>query len=163
MKSLCVSLALAGVLTAPMALAQVGEDTPDYDERVAKALRDSGVEYSIDADGDFRVVREMGRGRTQLAIVRSVTSEYRNFEIREIWSVGYESEGGQIPARVANMMLEDTFQKKLGSWAKMDNLGVYMVKLSANADAESLFSALKLAMESADELEERLSGTEDAF
>ncbi|MBN2887467.1 MAG: hypothetical protein JXM75_12255, partial [Chromatiaceae bacterium] len=163
MKSLSVLLALTAALSAPMALAQVGEDTPDYDERVAKALRDSGVEYSIDADGDFRVVREMGGGRTQLAIVRSVTSEYRNFEIREIWSVGYESEGGQIPVQVANMMLEDTFQKKLGSWAKMDNLGVYMVKLSANADAESLFSALKLAMESADELEESLTGTEDAF
>jgi len=163
MKVQSVTLALAAVLAAPLTLAQVGGDTADYDERVAKALRDSGVEYTIDTDGDFRVVFDMGEGRSQLAIVRSVTSEYRNFEIREIWSVGYASEGGQIPVQVANMMLEDTFQKKLGSWARMDNLGVYMVKLSANADAESLFSALKLALESADEMEERLTGAKDAF
>lgn len=163
MKKTLASLTLASLVCASGVWAQVGEDTPDYDERVAKVLRELDVDYTIDSDGDFKVIEDMGGGRTQLAFVRSFTSEYRHLEVREIWSVGYESDTDSIPGDIANLLLDDTFDKKLGAWAKMNNMAVYVVKISANADAETVRSGLTLAMEAADEMEEKLSGDTDAF
>ena len=68
-----------------------------------------------------------------------------------------------FPKSVANSLLEDTFSKKLGAWAKLGNRAVFVVKISANADAESLFNGLKACMLSADTMEEKLTGDTDEF
>jgi len=155
--------ALMVMLPISNALAQLGDDTPEHDARVGKALKEAGVKYSIDEDGDYKVIFDTGDGRTQLAYVRSATNEYRNFEVREIWSFGYRADGDDFPALVANTLLEDTFSKKLGAWTKSGSSAIFVVRISANADAESLFSALNLAVTSADEMEEKLTGDKDQF
>ncbi|MCK4414877.1 MAG: hypothetical protein KAY32_15185 [Candidatus Eisenbacteria sp.] len=143
--------------------AQIGDETPKHDERVRKILKEDGVQYTVDTDGDFKVIFQMGDDRTQMAFIRSRTEEYRNLEIREIWSFGYQSSTDVFPAEVASRLLEDTFIKKLGAWAKIGQRALFVVKVSADANSESLMSALQMALESADEMEEELTGDKDEF
>lgn len=161
--------ALAGLIAVLLlttgVAAQLGDEKPEHDKRVQKILDDKEITYVIDSDGDFKVTFDMGNDRSQVAFVRSSTNTYGTFEIREIWAVGYRSpsDDDAFPARVANRLLEDTFSKKLGAWAKMGELAVYVVKISANCDAESLMAALTFALEAADEMEEELTGDKDEF
>jgi len=157
------SAAVALFVWLPVWASAAEDEAPKADQRVRKALDELELKYTIDSDGDFRVLFDMGEGRSQLAIIRSSTSKYRNLEVREIWSVGYKSEGKQFPQEVANALLEDTFPKKLGAWAKLDDLAVFVVKFPADADNETLLSCLKLALEAADAMEEKLTGEKDEF
>ncbi|HNR67139.1 MAG TPA: hypothetical protein PKN04_04850 [bacterium] len=143
--------------------AQLGDDTPAHDARIEKILQAKEIGFTIDKDGDFKVVVDVGNGRTQLAFIFSSTMEYGNMEIREIWAYAYRSENNQFPVDVANLLLEDTFPKKLGAWAKKDNMALYMVRISANANEQSLLSAVQFAAEAADEMEEKLTGAKDEF
>lgn len=154
----CVCL---GLVQSPGA--QIGDEEPKYDERVRKILKDEDIRYTIDSDGDFKVIFEMQGDRTQMAFIRSTTEVYQNLEIREIWSFGYESETDVFPAEVASKLLEDTFIKKLGAWGKAGKRALYVVRISANADAETLMNALQMALESADEMEAQLTGETDEF
>ncbi len=157
------AVVLLALLLAGTAQAQLGDDAPAYDERVGDILDELELKYTIDDDGDFRVIFGMGDGRSQLAFIMSDTNEYLNLEIREIWSFGYRAPSGEFPGSIANKLLEDTFPKKLGAWAKLNDRAVFVVKLSANADSESLLSALTMALEAADEMEKSLSGDTDEF
>ncbi|MEM9596916.1 MAG: hypothetical protein AAGD06_21780 [Acidobacteriota bacterium] len=154
-------LLAVGLLTAAAATAQMGSNGPEYDKRVAEALRELDVKYSVDKDGDFEILFEMDGDRTQLAWIISDTNEYRNFEIREIWSYGYKVEDGELPADVARKILEDSFQKKLGAWGYNDGYAVYVTRIAADADAESLYSALMITLDAADEMEQALLGDKD--
>ena len=143
--------------------AQVGSDSPSYDERVQKLLRALDIEYTLDSGGNFKVDFDLGNGRSQRVLIWSNTNTYRNLEIREIWSIGYKSSSNTIPSVVANKLLEDTFSKKLGAWTKADEYAIFVVKISADTDSETLFSVLKIAVETADEMEEKLTGTRDEY
>jgi hypothetical protein len=148
---------------APLTYAQVGDDPPEYDERVKKLLDEKEIVYTIDSDGDFRIEFELASGRTQLGFVMSNTEEYGNFEIREIHAYAYEAPNGQFPLDVTLKFLNDTFNKKMGAWAVIDEYGVFITRIAANTDAESMYNALILTLESADEMEEELTGDADEF
>lgn len=156
-------LAFVVVLGAGCAVAPEQKVEPNYDRRVERILLQEDITYSIDEDGDFRVVFDLGEGRSQLAYIISDTSDYEGLEIREIWSVGYQSEEGPFPADVANLLLEDTFTRKLGGWARDEGMAVYIVRLDADADADELINSLLLALYVADEVEESLTGDKDEF
>ncbi len=158
MSCLAAPLALAGVLRA--------QETPEpvtADDRVGQALRDLEIEYDLDEDGDYHVTFDVGNGRSQLAIILSSTNTYRNMELREIWSFGYESEEDTFPSEVANALLEDTMPKILGGWAKLGRRAVYVVRLAADAPATVLMASLEAALVGADMMEMRLSGDRDQF
>ncbi len=163
MKKMTLSLLLLVAMLSSQVFAQLGTSDPEADPRVARALDAKGISYTVDSDGDYKIVLGTNDDRTQLAFVRSSTNEYGNMEIREIWSFGYKADGDEFPKSVANSLLEDTFSKKLGAWAKLGNRAVFVVKISANADAESLFNGLKACMLSADTMEEKLTGDTDEF
>lgn len=158
-------LALACVAALGAGCAAVSEQKvePNYDRRVERILLQEDITYSIDEDGDFRVVFELDEGRTQLGYIISDTSDYEGIEIREIWSVGYQSEEGEFPADVANRLLEETFNMKLGGWARDEDMAVYVVRLDADAGADELINALLLALYAADDMEEALTGDKDEF
>ena len=160
---LVVLVALTGVLLAGNACAQIGEDAPKYDDRVGQCLRDKEIEYEIDKDGDYKVIYKIGEDRTQLCYIISDTSTLRNLEIREIWSFAYRLEGENVPEGIANTLLRDAFKRKLGSWGILGDKAVFVVRISANADKETLVNALELAMVVADAMEEELSGDKDEF
>ena len=164
---------------APRARAEVGElppvveavEAPDPqpeeesapDPRIREQLNELGLEYQVDDDGDYKLLFETDGDRSQLVFVLSATNEYRGFQIREIWAYGYESATEEIPADVANRMLEDSYKSKLGSWVKIGNNGVYVSKIVADADPDTLDAAIVLTMEKADEMEAALTGDEDRF
>lgn len=160
---ICVLFIVAVSLFSSVAFAQVGATPPEYDERVKQLLEEKEITYTVDADGDFKVEFEMGNGRTQLAFIMSATYEYGNFEIREIQAYAYRAPDGEFPLDVTVKLLEDTFDKKLGAWGIVDEYAVFITRIAADTDPESLWNALILALESADEMEQELSGDVDEF
>lgn len=136
-----------------------------FDSRVKRVLEELDMKYEIDDYGDFRVFFGMGEGRSQEAFICSSTSTYGSFEIREIYSWGYtsKSEDKSIPAEVANRLLENNWDIKLGAWAKVGESAAFVSKIDANADSQSLYDALKITLTTADEMEHELTGREDAF
>ncbi|MCG8455215.1 MAG: hypothetical protein MI919_02970 [Holophagales bacterium] len=138
-------------------------EKPAPDPRVREALEKLELVYEVDTDGDYRLVFEVDDERTQLVYVISTTEEYRNLEVREVWSFGYEAKGGNIPAPVANLLLEDTFDKKLGAWAKVGERAAFITRVPAEADPDTLYSTLLITLEVAEEMERRLTPDLDEF
>lgn len=170
---MCRQCCFAALLTASLctgtAFAQLGEEAPakpkpQPDQRVQVLLDDLGMKYEIDEDGDFKLVFEVGdEGRTQIAWIRSRTEKYRDLEIREIISPGYEAKGGDFPGTVALQLLDDNRSKKFGGWQKDGNAAIFVTHLAAQVKADTLNSALIFTVEAADEMEKQLSGDKDAF
>lgn len=151
---------------ATPALAQLGQEgkvRPQADARVRKLLDELKLKYKIDKDGDFKLILPTTGNRTQLVFIRSKTSRYRNFEIREIFSVGYKSATDTIPADVANRLLEHSARVKMGAWERQKGYAIFRVKIAADTNAESLYSALKLTYLAADEIEKEFTGDADKY
>ena len=155
-------LVLAAFIT-PTVFAQLGDGPDTADARIRPQLDQLGINYDIDEDGDYRVLYETKGGRTQIAFVRSKTYQLNDLEIREIWSIAYVAPDGNIPMPIANMLLEDSFIRKLGAWVKYEGSAMFVAKISAKADNKTLLTALEVVLNTADEIEEKLSGATDAF
>ena len=136
------------------------------DRRVQALLDDMELKYEIDRDGDFKVVFALEGGRSQVAFIRSETESLGKFEIREILSVGYTSEG-PLDGATANALLIYNDHVKLGSWrvARQHHdtcIAIFSAQIAANIDAKSLFTTLAAVIQTADEVEEKLTN-EDKF
>ena len=136
------------------------------DSRVQALLHELDLKYDIDGDGDFRVAFELENGRTQLAFIRSETSQFEKFDIREIFSVAHISEGA-LDRDLANALLIYNAHVKLGSWRveRQENntcIVAFAVQIAANTDAKSLYTALRLVIDTADDIERKLD-EEDKF
>ena len=132
------------------------------DNRVKQVLDGIGLKYTTVSDGDFRLIFDMGGGRSQVIFIRSSTNTYRNLEIRDVYSPAYESDGA-IPANIANRLLEHNWAIKLGGWAKLGKYAVFMSKVDADADKEAMMSCIVLTAKAADEMEAELTGKQDKF
>ena len=89
---LVVLLALgASVAQAQDAPAQA--PAPTADARVERLLKEVAAEYTVDEDGDFRLVYDIGGGRSQLVWIPSGTSDFGSLEIRQIWSIAHRAQG----------------------------------------------------------------------
>ena len=136
------------------------------DSRVQALLEELELKYDIDGDGDFRVGFDLEDGRAQLAFIRSETTQFGNFDIREIFSVAYISEG-PLDTQLANALLIYNAHVKLGSWRivrQEDNqcIVAFAVQIAANTDAKSLYTAMRLVIDTADAVEQKLD-EEDKF
>ena len=132
------------------------------DARIKAQLDALEYEYEVDEDNDFKLVFNIGEeGRSQIVYVRSPVESYGEHQVREIWSPAYQSPTESFPALIANRLLEDSDNKKLGGWVKQDNYAVFVVKIPANAGAEALDDALDAAMAAADEMENELTPGQD--
>ncbi|MEO0085319.1 MAG: hypothetical protein ABIK37_01670 [candidate division WOR-3 bacterium] len=155
-------LSLTAAASAQLGSAKTG------DPRVRKALNEAGLEFTVDDDGDFKLIRTLDDGRTQLVYINSGTETFKNLEIREVWAPAHKTVG-QFPAKVANDLLLDSFRKKIGAWQTMHKesddsyLAVFAAKIDADADAASLSACVKAVAESADEMEEKLTGDKDEY
>lgn len=148
------------------AFAQLGDEDSKYDLRIKAILDQVGFDYEITDAGDFKIIVALEDERTQAVYVKSRTEFYDEMEVREIWSVGYASDG-DIPANVANMLLQNSFDQKIGAWQVIrddeTSLAIFAVKMSANANSASVRSAIIAAVRSADAIELELTGDTDAF
>jgi hypothetical protein len=150
-------IATALLLTATV----FGAHAATPDKAVGRVLDTLKYPYEVDEDGDYKMVFDVEGDRTQLVFVRSSVEEYGKHKIREIWSPGYNSPGKQFPAAVANRLLEDSQDAKLGAWVKQDQLAMFVVKVDANASADALSDAIDAAMRTADAMEAELTETDE--
>ena len=145
------------LLTATM----FGAHAAEPDKAVGRVLKQLDYPYEIDEDGDYKLVFDAGEDRTQLVFVRSSVEEFGSHKIREIWSPGYNSPGKQFPAAVANRLLEDSQDAKLGAWVKQDQLAMFVVKVDANASSEVVSDAIDAAAKSADAIELEMTSKDE--
>ena len=159
-------LYLALLCGATNANAQIGDDDSEYDLRVKAILDELEVEYELTEDGDFKIVLPFGDDRTQAIFINSNTEFYDEMEVREVWSLGYECEG-PIPEDVANILLINSLEQKIGAWqayaTERKSRAMFAVKMSANANAESMRSIIIAVLSNTDTIEEQLSGKADKF
>lgn len=140
-----------------LAVTATGAHAAEPDKAVGHALDKLDYTYEVDEDGDYKMVFDMDDGRSQLAFVRSTVEEFGKHTIREIWSPAYNSPGKQFPAAVANRLLEDSQDAKMGGWVKQDQLAMFVVKVDANATPEALSDAIDAAVRTADAMELELT------
>lgn len=162
-------LVLAFVASSTLTFAQLGDsdgDEPDTtgDARVRAALDQLQLQYTVVSGGKFKMVFELEEGRTQVVLINSQTETTGKFEIREIWSPGYRSDG-PLPRDVANRLLISSFEQKLGAWQTMEgessHTAVFAIKLAANADAASLRGAILICVNTADTIEKELTNADE--
>ncbi|ROP80165.1 hypothetical protein EDF74_1234 [Stenotrophomonas rhizophila] len=140
-----------------LAITATSAHAAEADKAVGRALDTLKYTYEVDEDGDYKMVFDMDDGRSQLAFVRSTVEEFGKHKIREIWSPAYNSPGKQFPAAVANRLLEDSQDAKMGAWVKQDQLAMFVVKVDANATPEALSDAIDAAVRTADAMELELT------
>jgi len=148
---------MAGLLAGVAGTAAAGEPDP----QVKQQLDSLDYTYEVDEDGDYRMVFDMENERTQLVFVRSAVETYGSHRVREIWSPGYKSTSPQFPALIANRLLEDSNDSKLGGWVKQDDTAMFVIKIDADADAEMLGDAIDAATKSADAIELELTSQDE--
>ncbi|PZP79777.1 MAG: hypothetical protein DI592_13260, partial [Stenotrophomonas maltophilia] len=107
--------------------------------------------------GDYRMVFDVEGDRTQMVYVRSSVEDFGNHNIREIWSPAYSSKTKQFPVAVANRLLEDSQDAKMGGWVKQDTTAMFVVKIDADATADQLSDAIDAAIRTADAMELELT------
>lgn len=153
------TLSAALVLFAFSSLAWA-QETPDMG--VAKRLNELDLSYEVNENGDYTLVFEIDKGRTQLVIVRSQTERLGELDIREVLSAGVIlPEGEKVPYDLAIKLLEDNSNRKRGSWAAQGRVVYHVVHLSADANKVELGQAIVMAAKSADDLERQFTGKDD--
>ena len=164
MKPIIAVASVALLLSATALFAQLGSSQSDADPRVRKVLDQLGLNYDVDSDGDFKLIVETGDERTQLVFINSNTENLDPFEIREIWGPAHSSDG-PFSREVANELLLDSFQKKLGAWQTMKTgdtyVAVFSAKVAAELDQDSLDRIIRTVAESADVMEKRVNGDDE--
>ena len=91
------------------------EQKIEPDARVKKLLEARKIEYQVTKAGNFKVDFNLKNGRTQTAYITSATYQCLNVETREIVSPAYRSTS-PFSAEVANRLLSDNYEMKLGAW-----------------------------------------------
>jgi len=144
----------------PKARLQAGEP----DQRVEKALKKLGLKYTVDKDGDFKLIFTTEGDRTQVVFINSGTETFRKMEIREIWSPAAKF-SSTPPSALSQALMEKNSSYKIGSYAYKKAGDVYVLvfhaQISANASAEELLSVVIGVAETADEAESEFMKTDD--
>ncbi|PZS74993.1 hypothetical protein [Stenotrophomonas maltophilia] len=150
LSTLLIALAASGSVAAA-----------DADKAVARHLDKLGYTYEVDEDGDYRMVFDVEGDRTQMVYVRSAVEDFGTHNIREIWSPAYSTKTKQFPVAVANRLLEDSQDAKMGGWVKQDTTAMFVVKIDADATADQLSDAIDAAIRTADAMELELTKKDD--
>lgn len=138
------------------------------DPRVAKLLDLLQLKYRVDAEGDYQVSFRLENDRHQTVFIRSATSHLGPLEIREVFSVGYESEG-PLPGDVANALLVHNAHVKLGAWSLLRSssthhcFAAFTAQIAAETDPASLLTTITAVVDTADKAESLLTDGGDKF
>lgn len=162
---------LVFLLCLPAVVApQGGTPQNSPDPRVKAALDQIGYRYELTADADFKLAPLPTEGeRTQLVYVNSNTERFGSIEIREVLSPAFLS-GGPLTAELANSLLRQNNQVKLGAWrvvpiSKGPNSGkqlaMFAAQVAANSDAEALRLTIRSVVLVADKMEKEATGRDD--
>jgi len=132
------------------------------DTSVAKRLDARGVSYTVDEDGDYRVVYQYtDEGRTQLAFVSGRTEDIAGFRVREVFAPAARLAEDRVDGTRALALLEDSRSRKLGAWETSGDVLYFVIKLPDSVDAAGLEAALDIVAQVADDQEIEFSGERD--
>ena len=136
--------------------AQMG-GSPSPDPQVRRALDQEELNYEVDEDGDFRMIFNVGGGRSQLVWVKSRTVDAAGLEIRRVFSMVYfQEEDSPVPDRVAQWALQRN--PNMGSVRSTGNGVVFFeVQVDANASPSTLSSVINGVAGIADKYEQEQS------
>ena len=133
------------------------------DKRVSENLNKLNFKYDVKEDGTFQFTVPVGN-RSQMIFIHSNTSSYDNLEIREVYSVIYQS-ASKPEDFVLTKLLIDNGQKKLGAWELIFDNNLYFLvftaKVSPTLDAANLKSVIDIVATSSDSLEQILFTTDE--
>lgn len=151
-------------LPALLALGLASAVHASPDQRVRSALREAGLKYDMDEDGDFKLEFDVGGGRTQLVWINNATNQWNNMEIREVFAYGYRGED-PLGKPAMLQLLQENARKKAGAWEIIQSgdtwIASFNIKVSADCDADCLETVVKGAASTADEMEQNLMEGDD--
>lgn len=132
------------------------------DMSVAKRLDARGVTYTVDEDGDYKVIYNYAdEGRTQLAFVSGATEDIAGFRIREVFAPAARVGQDGIDGARALALLADSRSQKLGAWEIAGDALYFVIKLPDSVDAAALEAAMDIVAQVADDKEIEFSGDRD--
>ena len=133
------------------------------DSRVIRALESADVKYTVDKDGDFRVLWGTGDSRDHLVFVKGKTIEFQGIELREVWAVGFKTES--VDADALQKLLELNRSYKIGAWEiavqNGKTLAVFSLKIPADASGEILKAITSVVAQVADKIEAETTHKDD--
>jgi len=132
------------------------------DASVEARLAARGVQFEVDADGDYKVMYSYKQeNRTQLVFVSGATEQVNGLSVREVFSPAGRLGVDGIDGKKALALLADSRAQKLGSWEVEGDVLIFVVKVPDNMDAAALEAVMDIAAETADNKEIELSGNRD--
>lgn len=140
---------------------------PPPGDDVAALLKEAGINYEISSStGNYRIILDVGGGRTHLVIVQKDTESYRGQTWREIWARAYQTDQPKISAELANRLLRDSFQTTVGDWQTLPNKKggtdvLYCIKVHSIDSPAQLKAYIEYCARKSDALEKELLGTDE--
>lgn len=137
---------------------QLAMSQSTQDVRVLENLNKLGFKYDVKDDGSFLFTIPVGN-RTQMIFINSNTSLFERMEIREVYSVIYQSNQKPNEAQLAQLLLDNS-QKKLGAWEMIsDNNQFFLVftaKVAASQNESDMRATIDIVANAADAMEQLL-------
>jgi hypothetical protein len=129
---------------------------------VAARLEASGTKYTVDADGDYKILYNYTKeGRTQVVFVAGKIETVKGLAVREIFAPAALVDKHNIEGTQALDLLRKSARVKLGSWEIRGNIVYFVIKIYDGASAAELDAALDVAAETADNMEIELTNGSD--
>ena len=150
------------LLVATPALAQKDTDDTPSDPRVTRILDANDVIYSVESNGDYRMLYDTGDDRTQLVWISPLTHTVGAMEVREVFSYVLEIDSSApLPAGWADKLLEYNSGYIFGAWSRDGERLAFSTKVDADATADDLLDMVSVVLSTADQVELELTGTDD--
>lgn len=133
------------------------------DTRVAETLKELNFKYIVKSDGTYETKIPLN-SRTQLVYIHSNTSTYDKLELREIYSVIYQSAQKPDESKLLRLLLDNS-QKKLGAWELIYENKIFFIvftaKVAATLDASDTKSVIDIVSNASDSMEQQLFMTDE--
>lgn len=153
-------LAAVALLAAAPALAQTD---PPSDDRVLKVLDRNDVVYTVEANGDYRMLYRIGdTERTQLVWISPRTTTIRGLEVREVFSYAAEIDpDAPLAPGLADRLLRANGDVIVGAWNRTQRRLIFAAPIAADAADEDLLDLVSIVLTTADALEADLSDEDE--
>lgn len=132
------------------------------DPQIISILHQAGLNPQVlRRSGDLRVRRTWHGGRSQLAVVESITRRYSGSDWRTIYAIAHRE--ASPSAAGATRLIRANGSSVLSHWGWDRGYWFARVLVPADASADALIGAVEHVLTSADDLEQELSAATDEF